>query len=114
MITAKDARALVEESDAILKQRLDRIDALIRTEASLGKRELLLKEYLYREEWMKVEKQPFYEPEFTPAQRLVKDDLEMMGFNVDIKGYPITIGGGLGSMDEEPREGTSYAIRVRW
>jgi hypothetical protein len=114
MINVKEARELVEQSESVLQKRLDRIDALIRTEASLGKRELLLKEYLYREEWMKVEKQPFYEPEFTPTQRLVKDDLEMMGFNVDIKGYPVTIGGGLGSMDEEPREGTSYAIRVRW
>jgi hypothetical protein len=114
MINAKEARELVEQSDTVLKYRLEYIDTLVRAEASLGKRELLLKDYLYHSDWMKVEKKPFYEPEFTPVQRLVKVELEKVGFTVDIHGYPITIGGGLGSMDEEPREGTAYAIRVRW
>lgn len=114
MINAKEARELVEQSDAVLKNRLERIDTLIRSEASLGKREVLLKDYLYHSDWMKVEEKSFYDPEFTPVQRLVKTELEKVGFTVDIHGYPITIGGGLGSMDDEPREGTSYAIRVRW
>jgi hypothetical protein len=114
MINAKEARELVEQSDAILKQRLDSIEVLIQSAASLGKREVLLKEYLYHADWMKVEEKPFYEPEFTPVQQLVKTELEKVGFTVDIHGYPIIIGGGLGSMDEEPREGTDYAIRVRW
>ena len=114
MITAKEARELVEQSDAVLKYRLEYIDTLVRAEASLGKRELLLKDYLYHSDWMKVEEKSFYDPEFTPVQRLVKTELEKVGFTVDIHGYPITIGGGLGSMDDEPREGTSYAIRVRW
>ena len=114
MITAKEARELVEQSDATVKKRLDRINAVIRAEASLGKREVLLKDYLYHEDWMKVEKNPYRDPEFTPVQRLVKVELEKLGFTVDIHGYPITIGGGLGSMDDKPREGTGYAIRVRW
>jgi hypothetical protein len=114
MINAKEARELVEQSDAGVKRRLDHIEVLIRTEASLGKREVLLKDYLYHEDWMKVEKNPCYEPEFTPVQRLVRTELEKAGFTVDIHGYPITIGGGLGSMDEEPRVGTAYSIRVRW
>jgi hypothetical protein len=114
MINAKEARELVEQSESALQKRLDRISALIRTEASLGKREVLLKDYLYHEDWMKIEKKPFREPEFTPAQQLVEVELEKVGFTVDIHGYPITIGGGLGSMDDKPREGTDYAIRVRW
>jgi type II restriction/modification system DNA methylase subunit YeeA len=114
MITAKEARELVEQSDATVKKRLDRISVLIRAEASLGKREVLLKDYLYHEDWMKVEKNPYRDPDFTPVQRLVKVELEKVGFTVDIHGYPITIGGGLGSMDDKPREGTGYAIRVRW
>ena len=114
MITAKEARELVEQSESVLQKRLDRIFVLIRAEASLGKREVLLKDYLYHEDWMKVEKNPYRDPDFTPVQRLVKTELEKVGFTVDIHGYPITIGGGLGSMDEEPREGTAYAIRVRW
>jgi hypothetical protein len=114
MITAKEARELVEQSESALQKRLDRIAALIRTEATLGKREVLLKDYIYHEDWMKVEKKPYRDPEFTPVQRLVKTELEKVGFTVDIHGYPITIGGGLSSMGEEPREGTGYAIRVRW
>ena len=114
MINVKEARELVEQSDAGVKRRLEHIEVLIRTEASLGRREVLLKHYIYHEDWMKVEKKPCYEPEFTPVQRLVKTELEKVGFVVDIHGYPITIGGGLGSMGEEPREGTNYAIRVRW
>jgi hypothetical protein len=114
MINAKEARELVEQSAAGVQRRLEHIDVLIRTEASLGKREVLLKDYIYHEDWMKVEKTPCYEPEFTPVQRLDKAELEKVGFTVDIHGYPITIGGGLGSMGEEPREGTNYAIRVRW
>jgi hypothetical protein len=114
MITAKEARELVEQSDASVKRRLDRISALIRAEASLGRREVLLKDYIYHEDWMKVEKNPYRDPEFTPVQRLVKTELEKVGFTVDIHGYPITIGGGFKSMDDETREGTGYAIRVRW
>lgn len=114
MITAKEARALVVQSDAAVKNHVAFTAALIQTEASLGKREVLLKDYLYYSDWMKVEKKPYYEPEFTPVQRLVKTELEKLGFTVDIHGYPITIGGGLSSMGEEPREGTNYAIRVRW
>jgi hypothetical protein len=114
MITAKEARELVEQSDTVLKNRLEYIDTLIRAEASLGRREILLKDYLYHSDWMKVEKRPYHDPEFTPVQRLIKVELEKLGFTVDIHGYPITIGGGLGSMDDKPREGTDYAIRVRW
>jgi hypothetical protein len=114
MITAKEARELVDQSESVLQKRLARISALIRAEASLGRREVLLKDYIYHEDWMKVEKESFYDPEFTPVQRLVKVELEKLGFTVDIHGYPITIGGGLGSMDDKPRDGTGYAIRVRW
>jgi hypothetical protein len=112
MITAKEARELVEQSDAIVKKRLEYIDTLIRAEASLGRREVLLKDYIFHEDWMKVEKKPYHD--FTPVQRLIKVELEKLGFTVDIHGYPITIGGGLGSMDDKPREGTDYAIRVKW
>jgi hypothetical protein len=45
MINAKEARELVEQSDATVKKRLDRINAVIRAEASLGKREVLLKDH---------------------------------------------------------------------
>jgi hypothetical protein len=114
MITAKEARELVEQSDATVKKRLEYIDTLIRAEAALGKREVLLKDYLYHSDWMKVEKRPYHDPEFTPVQRLIKVELEKLGFTVDIHGYPVTIGGGLGSMDDKPREGTDYAIRVKW
>jgi hypothetical protein len=114
MINAKEARELVEQSESALQARLDRISVLIRAEATLGRREVLLKDYLYHEDWMKVEKKPYRDPEFTPVQRLVKTELEKVGFTVDIHGYPITIGGGLSSMDDKPREGTDYAIRVRW
>jgi hypothetical protein len=114
MITAKEARELVEQSDATVKKRLECIDILVSSAATLGKREVLLKDYLYHSDWMKVEKRPYHDPEFTPVQRLVKVELEKLGFTVDIHGYPVTIGGGLSSMGEEPREGTDYAIRVKW
>jgi hypothetical protein len=73
-----------------------------------------LKDYIYHEDWMKINKRSYQDPEFTPVQRLVKVELEKVGFTVDIHGYPITIGGGFKSMDDETREGTGYAIRVRW
>jgi hypothetical protein len=114
MINVKEARELVEQSDAGVKRRLEHIEVLIRTEASLGQREVLLKDYLYHGDWMKVDKRPYRDPEFTPVQRLVKTELEKVGFTVEIHGYPITIGGGFGSMDDKPREGHDYAIRVRW
>jgi len=76
MINAKEARELVEQSDTVLKNRLEHIDTWIRSEASLGKREVLLKDYLYHSDWMKVEKRPYHDPEFTPVQRLIKVELE--------------------------------------
>jgi hypothetical protein len=114
MITAKEAREMVEQSDATVKKRLECVDKLVRSEATLGKREVLLNHYLYLSDWVKVDKRPYRDPEFTPVQRLLKVELEKLGFTVDIHGYPITIGGGLGSVDDKPCEGTGYAIRVRW
>ena len=113
-INAREARELVESSTKVLEQRVDTVCNAIREQATLGSKELMLYSYMYgNAKWLEVEKQPYYEPEFTPVQKLVKKELERLGFTVDIHTYDIQIGGGLG--DPEPsRPGVAHAIRVRW
>ena len=113
-INAKEARELVETSTKVLEQRVETVCKAIRKEAELGSNELLLKSYLYgNAQWVEIEKHPYYEPEFTPVQLLVKKELEKLGFTVDIYSYDIIIGGGPLCMDEG-KPGKAYAIRVRW
>jgi hypothetical protein len=117
-INAREARELVESSAKLLEQRLDMVCEAIRKEATLGSKELLLYPYMFgmfgNASWMVVEKPSAYQsPEMTPVQRLVKKELERLGFTVDIYTYDITLGGGLG--DPEPgRPGKAYAIRICW
>lgn len=115
VINAREARELVESSTKLLEQRLDMVCEAIRKEATLGSKELLLYPYMFgNASWMEVEKPSAYQsPEMTPVQKMVKKELERLGFTVDIYTYDITVGGGLG--DPEPgRPGKARTIRIRW
>jgi hypothetical protein len=113
MINAREARTLAEESTVQVAKRVERIGENIRKQAELGARELLLKHYLFNEPWMEIERRPFNAPDYTPIQRLVKKELERVGFTVDIACEMVTIGGGFKSMEAGHEEEQSF-IRVRW
>jgi hypothetical protein len=112
MISAKQAVELVENSETLIKERLEKIGKLIEVEANLGKRELTLKEY--DSDLYKVKKSPYYSPNFTPIQRLIALRLETHGYRVKIESYEYDASKGLSSMETEPRIETSYDIVIRW
>lgn len=114
MITAQEARELVEQSEASMTRRLDQIGEKIVEAAKLGKRELWLTSALPYNKEFEVEKKPFYPAEFTPQQRLIEAELKKLGFAMKIEDREVTIGGGLGSMDDEPRNEMRPYIRVTW
>ena len=114
MITAQEARELVEQSEASMTRRLEQIGEKITEAAKLGKRELWLTCALPYNKEFEVEKKPFYPAEFTPLQQLIEAELKKLGFTMKIEDRVVTIGGGLGSMDEKPRNEMHPYIRVTW
>ena len=112
MISAKEAVELVETSETLTKERLEKIGKLIEIEANLGKRELTLKEY--DSELYKVKKNPYHSPNFTPTQRLIALRLEAHGYRVKIESYEYDASKGFKSMETESRIETAYNIVVRW
>ena len=114
MITAKEARELVEQSEVSMTRRMDQISEKIKEAAMLGKRELWLTSALPYHKEFEVEKKPLYPAEFTPLQRLIEKELKRQGFTMKIEDRETTIGGGLGSIDEAPRNEMRPYIRVTW
>jgi hypothetical protein len=114
MITAKEARELVEQSEASMTRRLNQIGEKIVEAATLGKRELWLTSALPYHAEFQVKHEVCRTPEFTPLQRLIETELKKLGYMMKIVDREVTIGGGLGSMDDEPRNEMHPYIRVTW
>jgi hypothetical protein len=114
MITAKEARELVEQSEVAMTRRMDQIGEKIREAAMLGKREMWMTSALPYHKEFEVEDQPYrFTPEFTPLQRLIEKELSQQGFAMRIVEREVMIGGGLGSMEEGRQEKRPYLL-VTW
>lgn len=113
MITAQQARELVEQSEVSMTRRMDQIGEKIKEAAMLGKRELWVIDVLYYNKEFEVDYQPYRTPEFTPLQRLIEVELKRQGFTMRIAERDVIVGGGLGSMEEGRKEKRPY-ILVTW
>ena len=113
MITAKEARELVEQSEVSMTRRLDQLSEKIKEAAMLGKRELWLTSALPYHKEFEVEHKPYQTPDFTPLQRLIEAELKRQGFTMRITEREVIIGGGLGSMEEGRPEKRPYLL-VTW
>jgi len=114
MITAKEAKELVEQSDEKMSRRLDQIGEKIKEAATLGKREIWLDMALPYHTEFAVAERPFYSAEFTPLQRLIEQKLKAFGYSMQIAKRETHIGGGLGSMDDEVKIEHLPYLQVRW
>ena len=114
MITATEARALVEQSAAAMDRRLKAIGEKIEQAATIGKREIWLDIELPHCTEFYVAERPFNEPEFSAVQRVVREKLTGLGFGMRIATRETKIGGGLGSMDDEVKIKQLPYIKVMW
>lgn len=114
MINAREARELVELSEAAMTRRLELLGEKITEAAKLGNREIWLTSALPYHKEFEVEKKPYYPAEFTPLQRLLEKELKRLGFAMKIEDREVKIGGGLGSMDDAPRNEMLPYIKVSW
>jgi hypothetical protein len=114
MINARQARELVEQSSARMEKRLEQIGEKIEEAAGLGKTELWLFDSLPYHKEFEVVEISYRNPDFTPIQRLIKKELERLGYSFKIEQREVTIGGGLGSLDEPSRIEKHPYIRVTW
>lgn len=115
MITAKEARALVETSTAQMADRLEAIEKVITEAATLGKREVWLSDALPYSDEYKVKDSRYYQsPMLTPVQELIAKELRANGFMFDITLRNVQVGGGLGSMDDEVTHKALPYLRVWW
>jgi hypothetical protein len=97
-----------------MTRRLDQLSEKIKEAAMLGKRELWATGALPYHKEFEVEHKPYQTPDFTPLQRLIEKELKRQGFTMRIVEREVTIGGGLGSMDEAPRQEKHPYILVTW
>ena len=116
MIDAKTARALVAESETLMEKYLEDVGQVIEREARLGKsfvfpaRAISIQfRTLYD-----VAYEPYRAPEMTGVQKLIKARLEKLGFRMAFEKQEVQIGGGLGSMDDEPRIEKHDYIKISW
>ena len=114
MITARQAREMVEQSSIVMERRLEQISEKIIEASMLGKSELWLPDALPYHKEFEVVEISYRNPEFTPLQHLIKTEMERLGYSFKIVDREVTIGGGLGSMDDAPREEKRPYIRVTW
>lgn len=114
MITAIQARALVDQSTVAMDQRMKAICEKIEQAATIGKREIWLDIELPHYTEFYVAERPFNEPEFSAVQRVVREKLTGLGFGMRIATRETRIGGGLGSMDDEVVVKQLPYIKVSW
>lgn len=114
MITAKEALELTQQSEIAINRRLEQISEKIVEAAKLGNRGLWLTDALPHHTEFRVEEKSFRLPEFTPIQRLIEIKLKELGFSMKINQREVTIGGGLGSLDEKPRQEMAPYIYISW
>lgn len=115
MIHANDARRMSEEADATIISHADRIGKRIEDEANLGKRVLILDHHHQTNDPFYIKKPPFYPPELTKFQQLVMDYVMKHGYTYKLEAYTYGVGGGLGSMDDEPKpDETGHRLVIRW
>ena len=114
MITAAEARKLVQESDENITRHLKRITDKVEEYAKLGKSSFYLDFALpYELNTYDVKDFPYHAPEFSPVQLLIKAGLEKLGYSVKIEEY-ISTGGGFKCMEENPEPVKTYHIKVQW
>jgi hypothetical protein len=114
MITAKEAKRIVLESDANVNLHCELIGKEIEKAAQDGKLKIVLDFALPHRPEFRVEKRDFHDPEFTSFQRRIKDELEKNGFMVKIITVDHDGRGGLGNCDDDPQPYKTYHIQVSW
>jgi hypothetical protein len=116
MITAHQARVLVQSSEQMLLKRLEDIGKKIEEAAKLGKNHIILDHVLPYEPEFKVIKPDYQPPQLTSVQQLIKNELQSpkIGFSVSVVEQKHDGKGGLGNMDDDPKPFSTWHIRVGW
>jgi len=112
MITATQARELVQGSDVVLEGHMAAISTIIEQAAKLGKNTILLDD-VYPTVFKATTSQ-FERPRMDGLSGRIIEQLKANGFIVDLDYKEHTFGGGLGSMDEYPYREMRYHLRVQW
>ena len=113
MITAKQAKELVEQSAEKMANRTEKIGEQIEKAAALGKNNIVLDWVLHGYPEFTVA-DPGYRPaEFTPLQKLIAAEIEKHGFTVRLAKQHHDGVGGYGQIEPaEPFD--TYHIQVNW
>lgn len=114
MITAAEAKALTQSSDAVLDTQLNNIGIAITRAAGLGKTSIILDWELPNSNIYTIVKQPYYEANYTQPQARIKTALEKNGYRVSIHKEMGDVPRGLASDDDQPGTYASYHIQVWW
>ena len=116
LISAKEARALVEQSAVLMEKYLDDLGKVIEREARLGKSFVFPTHTIglqFRTIY-ETNKEQFRATELTSLQRLIQAELKKHGYMMSLEAQEVKIGGGLGSMDDEVKYEMRDYIKISW
>lgn len=114
MIRAAEAAAISTLSNSNIERILDRLGEYVEQAAKNGDRRLIPEDRLHDERMFDIDCPAYRVPEFNALQLKVVARLRELGYQVQIKSRKVRVGGGLGSMDEESREGTQHYMEISW
>jgi hypothetical protein len=112
LITAQEARELVQSSDELVSKMLNCISTEISIACKLGARFIYLDKAI-GSPIFHVNNESFRANEPTPIQQLYFEKLQAAGYQVKMDQQTYK-GGGLGCMEENPPDVTRWHIKVSW
>ena len=111
--TAKEARALVTESDQYLAAVLDVIEKKIIEAAKEGKSSVFVDKHTHQALTLDARS---WHPSGgkTALQNKVSSELTLLGYHVGIEQYMVKVGVKCSDSDEEPHQEKAYRFRISW
>jgi len=115
MISASEAKKLVDQSEKSMAFRMSAISQVIEREAQLGNTSIILDLTVGLGHFaeFKVKKEPYHPESYTPLQKLIKAELEKNGYGVHIIKKHNSGRSSFNQM-EDPEPFDSYHIEVNW
>jgi hypothetical protein len=114
MITAQQARENAELCDTNVTKQVQMLCNEIEKQSKEGARKYRPGTGFCHNEFFNIDKYAYRPAEYTKVQRLVKAELEKLGFTLRIVTEQNDGKGGLCQLDDDPKPFTTHEVEISW